>query len=59
MSELAIFIVGIVVFAITIYGVVVAGGLAMQSVEHAQNPRSYGDNGEPPTTKRGQHPGNA
>jgi hypothetical protein len=53
MSEIAVFIVGIVVFAITICGVVVAGGLAMQSVEHAQNPRSYGDNGEPPTTEHG------
>ena len=50
MSEVPIFIVGIVVFAITVYGVVVAGGLAMQSVEHAENPRIYGDKGEPPPT---------
>lgn len=50
MSDVPIFIVGIVIFAITVYGVVIAGGLAMQSVEHAENQRIYGDKGEPPTT---------
>lgn len=52
MSEIWIFIIGIAVFALTIYGAVVAGGLAMQSVEHAQNPRIYGDDGAQLPTDR-------
>ena len=38
MSETVIFIVGIVVFAITVYGAVMAGGLAMNRIEIEQNP---------------------
>ena len=29
MSETAIFVVGVIVFAITVYGAVIAGGLAL------------------------------
>ena len=38
MSEAALFIVGAVVFAITVYGVVMAGGLALTRIEIEQNP---------------------
>jgi hypothetical protein len=38
MSETALFIVGVVVFAITVYGVVMAGGLALTRIEIEQNP---------------------
>jgi hypothetical protein len=38
MSETALFIVGAVVFAITVYGVVMAGGLALTRIEIEQNP---------------------
>ncbi len=37
MSETVIFIVGIVVFAITVYGAVMAGGLAMTRAQIEQN----------------------
>jgi hypothetical protein len=50
MSEVSIFIIGAVIFAITVYGAVMAGGFAMQSVEHAENRRIYGDDGAPPPT---------
>jgi len=51
MSEVSIFIIGAVVFAITVYGAVIAGGLAMQSVEHSENQRIYGQDGKPPPTE--------
>jgi hypothetical protein len=38
MSELAIFIIGAVVFAVTVAGVVMAGGFAMRQAEVQQNP---------------------
>jgi hypothetical protein len=38
MSETVIAIVGIIVFAITVYGAVMAGGLALSRVEIEQNP---------------------
>lgn len=39
MSEAVIFAVGSVVFAITVWGSVMAGGLAMQRAQIEQNPR--------------------
>jgi hypothetical protein len=39
MSETTIFIVGVIVFAITIYGAVMAGGIALTRAEIEQNPR--------------------
>lgn len=41
MSDLAIFIVGVVIFAITVAGSVYAGGLSMQVVHRRQNPALY------------------
>ena len=38
MSETFIFAVGVVVFAVTVVGVVMAGGLALTRVEVEQNP---------------------
>ncbi len=38
MSETAILIVGVIVFAITVYGTVIAGGIALTRVEIEQNP---------------------
>jgi hypothetical protein len=38
MSETVIFIVGAIVFAITVWGVVMAGGLALTRIEIEQNP---------------------
>ena len=38
MSETAIFIVGVVIFAITIYGSVMAAGLALTRHELDENP---------------------
>jgi hypothetical protein len=38
MSETTIFIVGVIVFAITVYGTVMAGGLALTRAEIEQNP---------------------
>ena len=38
MSETVIFLVGIVVFAITVYGSVIAGGIALTRVEIKQDP---------------------
>ncbi len=40
MSETVLFVVGIVIFAITIYGAVMAGGLMLTRVELAQEPDS-------------------
>ena len=37
MSELVIFIVGVAVFAVTVYGAVMAGGLAFTRREIAEN----------------------
>ncbi len=38
MSETVIFIVGVVVFAITVWGTVMAGSLALMQAEIDQNP---------------------
>ena len=38
MSETGLLIVGVIVFAITVYGVVMAGGLALTRIEIEQNP---------------------
>jgi len=38
MSETVIFLVGIAVFAITVYGSVIAGGIALTRVEIEQDP---------------------
>lgn len=43
MSETVIFIVGIVVFAITVYGSVIAGGIALTRVEIEQDPALKSD----------------
>ena len=43
MSEPVIFIVGIVVFAITVYGSVIAGGIALTRVEIEQDPALKSD----------------
>ena len=39
MSDGAIFLVGIIIFAITIYGVVMAGGIALTKVVVDQQPQ--------------------
>lgn len=38
MSETAIFIIGMLVFAITVYGAVMAGGVALSRIEIEQDP---------------------
>ncbi len=38
MSETVILIVGVIVFAITVYGTVMAGGLALSRIEVEQTP---------------------
>ncbi len=38
MSEAAIFVVGIIVFAVTVWGVVMAGGVALSRIEVEQDP---------------------
>ncbi len=38
MSETVIFVIGIVIFAITTYGAVMAGGMALTRAEIEQNP---------------------
>ncbi|MGI9625136.1 MAG: hypothetical protein ACR2PK_20085 [Acidimicrobiales bacterium] len=38
MSETVIFIIGVIVFAVTVYGAVMAGGLALTRIEIEQNP---------------------
>ena len=43
MSETVIFLVGIVVFAITVYGSVIAGGIALTRVEIEQDPALKSD----------------
>ncbi|MCH9802537.1 hypothetical protein K0U73_01910 [bacterium] len=43
MSETVIFLVGIVVFAITVYGSVIAGGIALTRVEIEQDPALKGE----------------
>ena len=42
MSDNAIFIVGIIIFAITVYGAVMAGGTALTRIELEQNPQLKG-----------------
>ena len=57
MSEVAIFLVGIVIFAITIYGAVMAGGVALTKVMVDQQPRSRaaaGDRSPAPTSPDGE-----
>lgn len=39
MNEGALFLVGIVIFAITVYGAVMAGGIALTKVVVEQEPR--------------------
>ena len=39
MNEAAIFLIGIIIFAITIYGAVMAGGMALTSVVLEQEPQ--------------------
>ena len=41
MSETVIFVVGVVVFALTVYGAVMAGGLALTRIEIEQNPVQF------------------
>ena len=49
MNEGAIFLVGIVIFAITIYGAVMAGGMALTKVVIDQQPqRQPGAEDRPP-----------
>ncbi len=43
MSETGLFIVGAIVFAITVYGVVMAGGLTLTSLQIKQNPHLIDD----------------
>ncbi len=43
MSETAIFIVGVIVFAITVWGTVMAGSLALMEIEIEQNPNIADD----------------
>ncbi len=50
MSETVIFIIGVIVFAITVYGTVIAGGLAMQSAAHTEDDLSFRENSVPPPT---------
>lgn len=38
MSELVIFVIGVVVFAITVWGMVMAGGIALSRIEIDQDP---------------------
>jgi len=38
MSDSAIFLVGIIIFAITIYGTVMAGGIALTNVAREEEP---------------------
>jgi len=47
-SEAVIFVIGAVIFAITIYGSVMAGGLALTRVE-AEEKAALGDRAEPAT----------
>ncbi|MGK2950618.1 MAG: hypothetical protein ACSLFP_18745 [Acidimicrobiales bacterium] len=47
MSENAIFLVGIIIFAITVYGTVMAGGLALTKVAVDQSP-ALGDDSYSP-----------
>lgn len=38
MSQLVIFVIGVVVFAITVWGMVMAGGIALSRIEIDQDP---------------------
>lgn len=51
MSELAIFIIGSVIFAITVAGVVLTGGVTMQAAHRNENPGLYND-GKPGPRER-------
>lgn len=48
MSEAVIFLVGIVIFAITIYGAVMAGGMALTKVMVDQQPQARAAAGDRP-----------
>ena len=55
MNETVIFIVGIVIFAITIYGTVMAGGIALTQVAAKEDAKEHGggagpDSDTPPRT---------
>lgn len=52
MSETVIFIVGVIVFAITIYGTVMAGGIALTRIEIEDNPHLKEKAGEKELKKR-------
>lgn len=39
MSEIVVFAIGVIVFAVTVWGTVVAGGVALSRVEVEQNER--------------------
>ena len=52
MSETVIFLVGIAVFAITVYGSVIAGGIALTRVEIEQDPALKSDVKEEELDKR-------
>lgn len=52
MSNTVIFIVGVVVFAITVWGTVMAGGLALMENEIEQNPNIPNDPDEDGEQKR-------
>ena len=56
MSEGAIFLIGIVIFAITIYGAVMAGGIALtQVVLDQEPPRPVGAMDGPPDAQEANH----
>ena len=38
MSDLVVFIVGVFIFAITVYGTIIAGGIKLSRRELAENP---------------------
>lgn len=52
MSETVIFIVGAIIFAVTVYGAVMAGGLALSQIEIEQNPELRARVDEDELTKR-------
>ena len=41
MSPTAIFIIGAIIFGITVYGAVIGGGIALGRIELEQNLRTY------------------
>jgi hypothetical protein len=51
MSEVTIFIIGAIIFAITIAGAVIAGGMSMHTIEAVQNPKIFPPESSPPPTE--------